>query len=365
MKEAILIIGDDLRINKELLNYIFDSYEEHFGELGVVNFASRSSKDLPFIIENLSKEFEILSIFGSDESFATAAKILATLSEDTLELKVADTLVPKSALNYKNNSFLIKLNNARVNLIKADPCERLGEFLIESEQNFSYFNLFDIDAQSAKILLEPLAKTYEIKINLSELISSIVLIRAQANKFGQLEGFLQGVKTLFSQKMIAQKDVIGFIAGKLMSKGLKISFAESCTAGLAAAKFARSSGISAAFDGSLVTYANEIKHEWLGVSDEILQSYGAVSEQCVRSMLSGALSSSNADFSLAISGIAGPDGGSAQKPVGTVFVGAMSKDKRVVIERLLLKGDRNYIRSQSVLSAFACLLRLKSELFFA
>ncbi|MCD8213926.1 MAG: CinA family protein, partial [Campylobacter sp.] len=322
MKDAILIIGDDLRINKEFLNYIFESYEECFGELGSLNFASRSNKDLPFVIEIFSKEFDALSIFGSDESFATAAKILATLSEDTLELKDSDTLVPKTALNFRNNSFLIKLNNANINLIKANPNEKLGEFLIEPESDFSYFNLFDIDVQSAKILLEPLAKTYEIKINLSELIQSIDLLLAEANKFGRLEGFLQGVKTLFSQKMINEKDVIKFIAQKLISEGLKISFAESCTAGLAAAKFAKFGGISTVFNGSLVTYANEIKRDWLGVSDEILDNYGAVSEQCVRAMLNGALSSSNSDLALAISGIAGPDGGSAQKPVGTVFVGA-------------------------------------------
>ncbi|MBR8462401.1 CinA family protein [Campylobacter sp. faydin G-24] len=364
MKHSLLIIGDEIRINKELLGYIFDSYERHFGELGEIKFGYKN-KDLPFLIEDMINEFDILCIFARDDSYATIAKILATLSSDTLELKDGENFVPKNALKFQNNSFLIKLNQTQINLIKANPTEKLGDLLSKYERDFSYFTLFDIDADSAKILLDPLAKTYEINISLSEIITNLVLIRAKANKFGQIEGFLQGVKTLFPQKMCEGGDIIKFIAERLIQKGLKISFAESCTAGLAAAKFARFSGVSGAFDGSLVTYANELKHEWLGVSNDVLDTYGAVSEHCVRAMLKGALNNSNADFALAISGVAGPSGGSIEKPVGTVFVGAASSDGSMIVERLMLNGERNYIREQSVLSAYLCLLRLKSEIFFA
>ncbi|WP_258031048.1 CinA family protein, partial [Campylobacter concisus] len=148
------------------------------------------------------------------------------------------------------------------------------------------------------------------------------IVRAKSNKFGQIERFLQRVITLFSQKFNPQKDMIKFGAKKLRQKGLKISFAESCTAGLAEAKFARYGGVSASFDGSLVTYANHIQHEWRGGEDEILDSYGAVSEPCVKAMVNGTLSTKNEDFALAISGIAGPGGGTASKPVGTVYVAA-------------------------------------------
>jgi len=79
----------------------------------------------------------------------------------------------------------------------------------------------------------------------------------------------------------------------------------------------------------------------------------------------GTLSTTNADFALAISGIAGPGGGTASKPVGTVYVAAGDRNGNIEAERLLLKGERNYVREQSVLSAYLCLLRLKSEIFFA
>ena len=362
-QDAILIIGDDLRINKPFLEYIFESYEKRRGELGEVNFMPKNSKDLPFAIENFAQNFSFLTIFGDDEAYATSSKILATLTNDCLELKTPDVLVPKNAINFTKNSFLVKLNETQISLVRAIPTQNLGEILTPVGDESAYFCLFDVDEESAKILLSPLANTYDVKTNQTALIDGLCLIRAQANKFGQLEGFLQGARTLFSQKMMEGDDPIEFIAKKLIASGKKIAFAESCTAGLAAAKFARVSGVSAAFDGSLVTYANRIKHDWLGVGDEILDTYGAVSEQCVRAMLNGAIISTDADFALAISGIAGPEGGSASKPVGTVFVGAMSRDKSVIVERLLLKGGRNYVREQSVLHAFICLLRLKSDEF--
>ena len=120
-------------------------------------------------------------------------------------------------------------------------------------------------------------------------------------------------------------------------------------------------GVSAAFGGSLVTYSNEIKNNWLSVNSDILEHYGAVSSQCVEAMASGVLGLGIADFAIAISGIAGPDGGSRQKPVGTVFI-AVASANEVVSLRLLLSGDRNYIRTQSVLHAFTLLLRQYPEL---
>lgn len=197
------------------------------------------------------------------------------------------------------------------------------------------------------------------------MLPNCTFVRAQKlDPHASLDPFLQSVKNLFSSKMINAKDTIKFIAEILIKNGKKITFAESCTAGICAAKFAKYSGVSAALDGSVVTYANRIKNEWLGVSDEILQTHGAVSEQCVRAMLKGALDASLADFALAISGIAGPDGGSEQKPVGTIFVAAGDRDGAMIVERVFLKGDRNQIREQSAMSAYACLLRLAPKLFF-
>ena len=364
MKNALLIIGEDLSINAAFLDYIFSSYKAHFKEIGEFSFVNKSDKELPFIIENLCSKFDTLCIFASNENYAVTAKILATLSGDLVELKEFNTLALSKSEAVSKDSFLINLNDTQVNLIKAVPTQKLGQIHVKTDINFTYFNLVDIDGESAKILLDPLAKTYEVQIHISEIIENLAIVRAEANKFGQIESFVSGVKNLFSQKFIESKNLVEHIAKTLIKKELKITFAESCTAGLIAAKFGMVSGVSSAFDGSLVTYANEIKQEWLGVNKDTIEIYGAVSEQCVNAMLSGALRSSGADFALAVSGVAGPDGGSEEKPVGTVFVGALSKSGKSIVNRLKLNGDRNYIREQSAMHAYVCLLRLAPEIFF-
>ncbi|CAD7287549.1 Putative competence-damage inducible protein [Campylobacter majalis] len=364
MRHKLMILGDDIRINTALKEYVFARYEEKFGEISEIVFVSKKSNELLFAVQNHIQDIDALSIVASSENYDIMAKILATLSDDVLELKDENTLAAKNAINFKNGSFLIRLNQTYINLIRTNSCNEMSEILIDFSGDIRYFNLYDVDLNSAKILLEPLLDPYKVQIELSEILPNLVLVRCESEKFGSIGGFLLAVKNLFSNKFIDDGDIVRYMANKLIQKGLKITFAESCTAGMCAASFARFAGVSAAFDGSLVTYANRIKSEWLGVSNEILQTYGAVSSECMQSMLNGALASSDADFALAISGVAGPGGGSEEKPVGMVYVGAMDKSGNLDIKKLHLKGDRNYIRSQSVLHAYCVLLGLRDDLFF-
>ncbi len=136
----------------------------------------------------------------------------------------------------------------------------------------------------------------------------------------------------------------------------KITFAESCTGGLLASNLTKIPGSSKCFDGSVVSYANEIKENWLGVKKETLIKYGAVSKECVSEMVDGALKLSRADFAIAISGIAGPTGATPTKPIGTVYIGVGDKDKKV-IKHFLFKGDRNYIQYQAMLNGIVMFIR--------
>lgn len=140
------------------------------------------------------------------------------------------------------------------------------------------------------------------------------------------------------------------IAERLMATGKSVSCAESCTGGLLAAEFTRLPGSSAWFHMSWVTYSNEAKQRLLGVLPHTLETYGAVSEETVREMAEGALRLANADYALSISGIAGPDGGSAEKPVGTVCFGLATRQTSFA-RRMHFTGDRNAVRAQAV--AFA------------
>ncbi len=133
---------------------------------------------------------------------------------------------------------------------------------------------------------------------------------------------------------------------KLTDLKQTISFAESCTGGRIASAFTAISGASAVLDGSCVTYSNTIKHDWLGVENEVLENYGAVSSQCVSQMLEGMQKLSGANYILASSGIAGPTGGTDLKPVGTVYIGLQTPFNQEVFQ-CFFHGDREAIQEQS------------------
>lgn len=133
----------------------------------------------------------------------------------------------------------------------------------------------------------------------------------------------------------------------LKQKNIKISGAESCTGGMVAAEITSVGGISAVFSESFVTYSNDAKHRNLGVSEETLAKFGAVSEECAGEMAEGAAGRSGADIAFSVTGIAGPTGGTKERPVGTVCFGLFFKGKTVTATAHF-KGDRDSIRKASV-----------------
>ncbi len=133
------------------------------------------------------------------------------------------------------------------------------------------------------------------------------------------------------------------LAAQLSQNADKICTAESCTGGLIAKTFTDLAGSSAWFDRGYITYSNQAKIDMLGVMAPTLQVYGAVSEQVVREMVMGAQRKSKISAALAVTGIAGPDGGSDTKPVGTVWFG-FALGKRVVSEQRFFEGNRLQIR---------------------
>ncbi len=136
----------------------------------------------------------------------------------------------------------------------------------------------------------------------------------------------------------------------LTARGLTVSTAESCTGGLVAARLVNYPGISAALGEAHVTYANEAKMRYCGVRKETLDAYGAVSEQTAREMAQGLRERSGADIAVATTGIAGPSGGTKEKPVGLVYVACADKFG-VLVERLNLSGSRERIRTLATLRA--------------
>lgn len=141
----------------------------------------------------------------------------------------------------------------------------------------------------------------------------------------------------------------------LLENNKTISLAESCTGGMIASRITDLSGVSKIFKVSYITYSNEAKIELLAVNPHVLAIKGAVSADTVEEMLLGTLSESKADFAGAVSGIAGPDGGTREKPVGTVFIGVAARNGQMEIKQFLFKGDRQEVRKQTVDSFFIML----------
>lgn len=148
--------------------------------------------------------------------------------------------------------------------------------------------------------------------------------------------------------MTAAPDSAAALVRLCTQKGLRIAAAESCTGGLLAAALTDIPGASAVFDRGFVTYSNDAKCELLGVDAALIGAHGAVSERVARAMAEGALSYSHADLAAGITGIAGPDGGSPEKPVGLVFIAVAVRGGNAVCERHVFPGSRGDIRASAV-----------------
>jgi len=147
------------------------------------------------------------------------------------------------------------------------------------------------------------------------------------------------------------------IAARLISRNQKLVTAESCTGGLIAKTLTDFAGSSVWFDRGFVTYSNEAKNEMLGVPMAIINEYGAVSEPVANAMVSGALLHSHAEFAIAVTGVAGPGGGSADKPVGTVWIGVGSQ-QQLLAQKYLFPGDREAVRKATLATALQMLVEM-------
>lgn len=153
-------------------------------------------------------------------------------------------------------------------------------------------------------------------------------------------------------------ELVGRFAERLQSLELMVTCAESCTGGWLAKELTDIPGCSHWFERGFVTYSNEAKQSMLGVRAETLACHGAVSESTVLEMARGALSNSNASLAVAISGIAGPGGGTEDKPVGTVWIAWMREGSEPFAKVYCFPGDRNSVREQAVIAALEGLIAL-------
>lgn len=156
-------------------------------------------------------------------------------------------------------------------------------------------------------------------------------------------------------------DLIKDVSERLRLRQWKMASAESCTGGMIAAAMTDLAGSSDIFDRGFVTYSNQAKIDMLGVSPETLETYGAVSEQTASEMVAGALKHSCADIAVSVTGIAGPSGGSAEKPVGLVFIAVAQRGAPPTVHRHIFDGSRHDVRQKTCTTALTYILNLISK----
>jgi len=142
-------------------------------------------------------------------------------------------------------------------------------------------------------------------------------------------------------------DIIATLGKTLLAKGWRLSTAESCTGGLVSASITALAGSSEWFERGYITYSNQAKSEDIDVSQNLIEEYGAVSDQVARAMALGAKQNSGSDIALSITGIAGPTGGSSEKPVGTVCFAWVLANDQMISETKHFEGNRQQVRQQA------------------
>lgn len=175
-----------------------------------------------------------------------------------------------------------------------------------------------------------------------------------------VDAMLQKVRNIIGEYIYSADDeeLVQVTASKLLEKNLSLSSAESCTGGMFASAITGISGISKIFDRSLVTYSNEAKMQELGVREETLKAYGAVSEETAREMAEGLFKITGSDICVSVTGIAGPEGGSPEKPVGLVYIGAVYRGETYCRKIQMRNVNRNWNRNYAVLSMLDMICKL-------
>ncbi len=332
---SIIFIGKEFEYRNFLQNYIISQKK------GNIYFFDKLDFEVEKILTN-----ETL-IVTNEMYYSTISKMLATLNDDILELK-NDTLIPSQTIVYEKNSYLLSLNEKLINVIKIT--DYIPNVLFSNEINT--IHIFNYDLESANIFVKPIFESFNTKYSIYMNEGGwceINFDKLNSNLLKQLKGFIPN--------LILTNNIFEYIKLKLEEKNEKITFAESCTGGLIASYFTKVAGSSSIFDGSVVSYANRIKSEWLGVDERVLEKFGAVSEETIQQMLLGILEISNSDYAIAVSGIAGPSGGSETKPVGTVYIGVGDKKGKFMVERLQLNGDRIQVQYQTMMNAIRIFIK--------
>lgn len=392
MKSIILSIGTELLLG-QILNTNEKFISERLKELGIDVLYRVTVGDNPDRLEEVVKlaveKADLVVISGGlgptedDLTKETVAKAMdkklvlnknclhkikgffRNMDMDMSENNIKQAYIPESAIVMENDEgtapgFIIEDNNKIIAVMPGPPREMermfkdsLIPFLSnKNSEKIYYRNLrligigeSDLETRLLDLIsnqTDPTIATYAKEGECSVRITSKKENLDEAKK--SVDSILPYVNERVGEFIFSydDKELIEVVADKLKAEKLTISTAESCTGGLLASTFTDVPGISEVYEGGFVTYSNQAKIREIGVSEKTLKEYGAVSEQVAYQMAEGVRRVAETDIGISITGIAGPDGGSADKPVGLAYVGIAAKHETKVFKILIKPSNRTY-----------------------
>ena len=250
---------------------------------------------------------------------------------------------PPSEMNFMFEKYVVPLIKEDYTIIQRSiNLYGIGESTLESQLKEMPIWLYD------NIIIATFAKVGDIEIKIIGKGKDSIIVENQINEIKELiidrfKQFIFGYNNMLIEEVVYNL---------LNEKGLKLGLCESCTGGLISSRFTRIPGASNVLDRGIVTYSNQAKMEELNVPSNILNKFGAVSEETAFAMADGLLRKTNLDIVLSITGIAGPDGGSDLKPVGLIYICIIDKNTSKII-KLNINGNRATIQNKAATSAFA------------
>ncbi len=357
-------VGDDPRAIGEALLYL-----GNLNDVVIVSGGLGPTRD-DLTAEAAAQAFQ-LPLKKNQEALEVVRRFFKKLGREITLRQEKQAMVPNDATILKNDrgsapGFFLRHQNCLFAFMPGVPQEM--EFMLQHSvlpllnENFpeavpwhqKTFKLLGLPESNAESILDSL--------NLSDLFQigicvkfPFVNIRLSLRDRKGPELLAQAgtkIRARFAEQLVAEDDetLVGNVAELLIRSGQTLSLAESCTGGWIAKMLTDIPGSSAFLERGAVTYSNRAKNNWLQVSEDIFNGPGAVSEECALAMVRGIRKASGSDLALAVTGIAGPDGGTPQKPVGTVFI-ALADARKEKVFPFLFPGDREKVRFRSACTA--------------
>lgn len=394
MSICILSIGSELLEGSVIDSnsaFIANNLTRYGGYVELIRMVRDNKEEIVSLFQEYSKKFDIILTTGglgptfddiTAECLADACGVERKLNEKAYnhmktrlessgvtirEMHKHQTMLPEGCSLYNNNygtalGFSMELNRAVIICMPGVPVEMKYMFKDEVmpylQKRFNlteniYRDLYFVAIAESEI--DNVIRNIEIPENIRCIInagSGRVIVKLRGKSKEKIEEISSILINSFKDNYIETNNMAEneSLVMLLKSRGKTVSTAESCTGGMIAEMITDVRGSSEIFYGSVVSYDNSIKENVLSVPHNILKEHGAVSYETAKAMAEGVIGVMKTDYSVAVTGIAGPDGGSAEKPVGTVFI-AVSNGKETRVEKYLFKGDRQTVRKRTAARA--------------